>query len=135
MSKIDLIKDAQLQKWAICVYGLGYLGRRLLLEIPSLFGLIPNYYCDGDDKKVDSIKLAGAQPIYKNEILQMKEHCLVFILVDDPYDIEIQNMLSNNTFLYTITLRELVQLDDVIKLFYGNQFYKKYISLSDYSKK
>lgn len=129
------IRTAKNQKWSVIVYGLGYLGKRLYLEIPSMFGLKPDFYTDGNDKKVDSIKLEELQPLHKDQLLRMKENCIVFILVDDPFDVEIKNMLSVNPFLYTVTLREIVQFDEVINIFYGNQFYEKYSRLISYAEK
>lgn len=133
MSKYDYIKKAQKEKWKVCVYGLGYLGKRLCFEIPKLFDLVPDYYSDGDSLKVDSIKIDNVKPIYKKNLLELNTSCLVFILVDDPYDLEIQKTLLANSNLYSITLRELVLMDEVICRFYGNEIYEKYKNLEEYS--
>lgn len=133
MKNYNYIKKAQKDNWKICVYGLGYLGKRLYLEIPQLFNFFPDYYSDGDDIKVDSINIENVKPIYKKELLEFDSLCLVFILVDDPYDLEIQKSLSTNSNLYSITLRELVLMDEVIFKFYGNEIYEKYKNLEEYS--
>ena len=130
---ITVINQAKTENWMVCVYGLGYLGKRLYKEIPSIFGLSANYYSDGSDDKVDNVILPEMTGIYKDELLKIKEPVLVFILVDDPYDIEIQKNLSLNVKLHTITLRELTQMKEVIIYFYGNKFYAEYICLPDNS--
>lgn len=128
-----LLDVAKKEKWGVCVYGLGYLGKRLYKIIPNMLGLSAQYYCDGDDSKVDSIILPGMRGIHKEDLIKAKDPAIIFILVDDPYDLEIQKMLSVNDHLHTVTLRELAHMDDVIESFYGVTLYKKYKELPDYS--
>lgn len=129
----DIIETAKKENWMICTYGLGYLGRRLYEDIPSMFGLSAGFYSDGNNSKVDSIELIGMKRIYKDDLINIKHHVLVFILVDDPYDIEIQKTLSVNNKLHTFTLRELVQMESIIRIFYGDELFDKYEKLPDYS--
>ena len=93
------------------------------------------YYCDGDDSKVDSIILPGMKGIHKEDLIKAKDPAIIFILVDDPYDLEIQKMLAVNDHLHTVTLRELALMDDVIESFYGRELYEKYKELPNYSVK
>ena len=116
----------------VCTYGLGYLGKRLYKEIPGLFGIKADYFCDGSDEKVDSIKLEGMKGIYKKDLINSKILFLVFILVDDPYDIEIQNELLINKGLYTVTLREMAQMDEVMMRFYGDEVFFRLMALKNY---
>ena len=129
----EIIKHAKNENWDICTYGLGYLGKRLYKVIPDMLGLSAQYYCDGDDSKVDSIILPGMKGIHKEDLIKAKDPAIIFILVDDPYDLEIQKMLAVNDHLHTVTLRELALMDDVIESFYGEALYKKYKELTDYS--
>lgn len=126
---MELARDGAIK---VCTYGLGYLGKRLYDEIPRIFGLVPRYFCDGNDQKVDSIKLAGLEGIYKQDLINTNVSYLVFILVDDPYDLEIQKELSANKKLFTLTLREMAQMDEVIKKFYGDQIYAGLLRVGDY---
>ncbi len=129
----EIIEHAKNENWDTCTYGLGYLGKRLYKVIPNMLGFSAQYYCDGDDDKVDSIILPGMQGIHKADLIKADSPAIVFILVDDPYDIEIQDMLSVNNYLHTVTLRELALMDDVIESFYGKALYEKYKELPDYS--
>lgn len=130
---IGIIQQAKEKNWMICTYGLGYLGKRLYKEIPGMFELSAQFYCDGDDGKVDSVILPEMKGIYLKDLLEVRYPTIVFILVDDPYDMEIQEILSINDNLYTITLRELSQMNYVIKAFYGEAVFEKYKKLPDYS--
>ena len=130
--EIKTTEQAKNEDWDVCVYGLGYLGKRLYNDIPEIFGLRARYYCDGDNAKVMSVNLPGIIGIYKETLLKTKSPTIVFILVDDPYDIEIQEMLSLNHNLYTITLREMVQMENVIRLFYGDNLFAKFLRLPNY---
>jgi hypothetical protein len=129
----EIITLAKIENWDICTYGLGYLGKRLYNIIPDMIGLSAQYYCDGDDGKVDSIRLPGMKGIHKEDLIKAESPKIIFILVDDPYDLEIQKKLSINDYLHTVTLRELALMDDVIESFYGEVLYKKYKELPDYS--
>ncbi|WP_022773698.1 hypothetical protein [Butyrivibrio sp. AE2015] len=124
--KEDYLKKAREENWKICTYGLGYLGKRLRHIIPELFGLKPDFYCDSNDIKVKEAGFEDADPIYRNELKMIKEPIIVFILTDDPYDIEIQNDLSTNKSLFTYTLRELALMDQVIHVFYGDELFEMY---------
>ncbi len=130
---IGIIERAKKENWMICTYGLGYLGKRLYKDIPGMFELSAKFYCDGDDGKVDSVILPEMKGIYIKDLLEVRHPTIVFILVDDPYDMEIQEMLSANDNLYTVTLRELAQMNYIIKAFYGDAVFEKYKKLPDYS--
>lgn len=115
----------------ICAYGWGYLGKKLYIEIPKMFSVSADYICDGDDKKVDEINIEGITAIHKEELLQSSERMVVFILVDDPYDLQIAAELKRNDLLLTVSLRELVQMDEIIRAFYGDEIYNLYVNLKD----
>lgn len=115
----------------ICAYGWGYLGKKLYVEIPQMFGVKADYICDGDDKKVDEISIDGITPIHKDKLLNTKERTVVFILVDDPYDLQIEQSLKVNDCLLTVSLRELAQMNQIIKAFYGDEIYDLYLNLKD----
>ena len=83
--------------------------------------------------KVDSVILPEMKGIYIKDLLEVRHPTIVFILVDDPYDMEIQEILSINDNLYAMTLRELSQMNYVIKAFYGEAVFEKYKKLPDYS--
>lgn len=127
-----IIEQAQNGAISICTYGLGYLGKRLYKEIPGMFGIKADYFCDSSNEKVESISLEGMKGIYKEDLIKSDIHFLVFILVDDPYDIEIQNELLENKALYTVTLREMAQMDEVMRIFYGDEIFDRLVSLMDY---
>ena len=128
-------EHALAENWNICTYGLGYLGKRLYKEIPDIFGLKANFFCDGNDEKVDSVQLPEMTGIYRNDLIRSENPVLVFILVDDPYDIEIQDALSVNRKLHTLTLREMAQMSIVMRSFYGEDLYNRYLGLKDYRMK
>lgn len=131
MNKSELLKQAIHEKWTVCTYGLGYLGKRLYKEIPDMFGLKALFFSDSDDNKVDKISLPDISPIHRAELLETADKTIVFILVDDPYDLEIEKDLSVNSNILTVSLRELALMSDVIYKFYGDDIYSKYIKLSD----
>ena len=126
---VKYIEKARQEGWSVCTYGLGYLGKRLYKDIPSIFGLSADCYCDGNDSNVESIVLPGMKGIYKDDLIKTPNPTIVFILVDNPYDIEIKKILSVNKSLHTLTLRELTQMNSVIKEFYGEELFEKYMAL------
>ncbi len=127
--KEEYLAKAKKEKWKVCTYGLGYLGKRLRHEIPEMFGLEPYYYCDSNDDKVDAVVFDDSVPIHKNQIKALSEPIIVFILVDDPFDLEIENDLKENKNLYTYTLRQLALMDKVIHDFYGDEMFEMYKKL------
>lgn len=124
-----LFETAKNEKWDICIYGLGYLGKKLYKSIPSIFGFEAKYYCDSDNEKVDKKEHTGMIGIYKEELLRTDRPMLIFILVDDPYDLQIMKELSINSNLITVSLRELVEMDYVKEKFFGRELYAKYLKL------
>ncbi len=132
--KQNYIKQAREEHWKVCVYGLGYLGKRLYREIPGIFGLVPDLYSDGNDEKVDATGYKSVLGIYKRDLLTVNEPVLVFILTDNPIDKEIDKALSKNHYLHTVSIREVIQMDETIRSFYGNDLYVKYKKLNEYER-
>ncbi len=128
-----IISHARAGNINVCIYGLGYLGMRLYEVIPEIFDLKAEYYCDGNNERVRSTTLCDMKRIYKTELIESDTPFLVFVLVDDPYDLEIQRELSQNDKLYTLTLREMAQMEDVMKKFYGDDLFGKIMALPNYS--
>lgn len=125
-----LFEIAKKEKWDICIYGLGYLGKKLYKSIPSIFGFDAKYYCDSDNEKVDKEEFPGMIGVYKEELLSTGRSMLIFILVDDPYDLQIMKELSTNSNLVTVSLRELAEMDYVKEKFFGRELYEKYLKLN-----
>ncbi len=115
--------------WEVCLYGLGHLGQRLWQSIPGMLNIKADMYTDSNRNKVDSVSLPGLHPIYVEDLLKINEDVLVLVLVDDPYDDEIAAKLGINNRLHIVTLRELTRLNFVIRNFYGEDLYKKYLEL------
>ncbi len=126
----ECLSKARKDNWRVCVYGLGYMGKRLFEEIPGIFGLKADCYCDGDDEKVDNTRLGELQPMHISELLTASAPVLVFVLVDDPFDIEIVKKLRINKNLYVYSLRDLLEVDTVIKHYYGEDFYLRFQKLA-----
>ena len=127
--KESLIGRAKEEDWIVCTYGLGYLGKKLYEEIPGVFGLKTNLFSDSDSLKVDAVALEGIKGIHKQELLAFAHPVLVFVLVDDPYDLQIKEDLSANPNLVIVTLRELAEMDYVKELLYGKDLFEKYLQL------
>lgn len=125
----ELLSKAKKSNYIICVYGLGKLGQRLYNEIPSIYGLKADIYSDGDDKKVDAISLEGIKGVHVEELIKISVETVVFVLVDDPYDIDIKNNLSVNKKLHIVTLRELAEDDIVIRYYYGVDCMKEFSNI------
>ena len=133
--KYSFIKQAQKEHWKVCVYGLGYLGKRLYRIVPDIFGLTPDLYSDGNDEKVESAGYDGITGVYKRDLLAVNEPVLVFILADNPIDKDIEKTLSENSYLHTVSIREVIQMDDTIRSFYGDDLFAKYKKLEEYRRR
>lgn len=132
--KYNIITCAREEHWKVCVYGLGYLGQRLYRLVPDIFGLAPQFYSDGNDEKVDAAGYDGITALYKKDLLAIEEPVLVFVLADNPVDREIEKMLLKNHNLHIVLLREVIQMDETIRSFYGEELYDMYVKLTDYSR-
>lgn len=124
--KEKLIERAIGDGWMVCCYGLGHMGKTVCSEIPKIFNLTVSLFCDRDDERVRRFVLEGARPIYLNDLLSAAEDILVFVLVDDPYDVEIVENLSINPHLHLITLRDMLDMDEVIRYYFGEELYGIY---------
>ena len=124
--KEKLIERAIGDGWMVCCYGLGHMGKTVCSEIPKIYHLKISLFCDRDDESVGRFVLEGARPIYLNDLLSAVEDILVFVLVDDPYDVEIVENLSINPHLHLITLRDMLDMDEVIKYYFGEELYGIY---------
>lgn len=133
IQKHNYIKQTRQEQWKVCVYGLGYLGQRLYRLIPSIFDLTPDVYSDGNDEKVDVAGYDDISGVYKRDLLTVSEPVLVFILADNPIDKEIEKTLSENRYLHTVSIREVIQMDETVRSFYGDDLYAKYKKLEEYS--
>lgn len=125
----ELFRNWTKVKWKVCIYGLGYLGRRLFNTIPDILGIKVDMYSDSDRSKVDSASFTDVCGIYVEDLLKIEEDVVVLVMADDPYDDEIETMLSVNKYLHTITLRQLTHLGIVIENFYGESLHMKYMAL------
>ena len=116
------------EKWQVCVYGLGNLGMKLYEEVPGIFNLHANLFSDGNDDKVNNTTIEGMKGIFLKDLLESSKDILVFVLVDNPYDSQIEEKLSINSKLHVCTLRKLTKLEKVFEYYYGAKM------LSDYQK-
>lgn len=130
--KENYIDTARKDRWAVCVYGLGFLGQRLYNTVPDLFGLKAAYFCDGDDEKVDNARLPGLSGIRKSELMKTDVPVLVFVLADNPVDRIIADSLSANPNLNVVTIRDVIRMDEAIRSFYQDELYSRYTGLRDW---
>ena len=129
MNYDELFRRWPEKEWKVCIYGLGYLGKRLYQVIPEILGIKVDMCSDSDRKKVDQEVIPGVKGIYIEELLKSEEDVVVLVMADDPYDDEIEKTLSINKHLHTVTLRQLTHLPIVIEKFYGERLYRKYLEL------
>lgn len=127
--KKEIIKKAIDNKWEVCCYGLGFLGKKLYSEIPSIFNLKATLLCDGNDRCVEVFSKQDTRAIYLKELLIVKKDILVFVLVDDPMDGEIIDNLCINPCLHLVTLRDLLNMEDVVKYYFDDELYDIYSQL------
>lgn len=127
---IDLARDGC---WKVCIYGLGFLGKRIAGRLSDILHLKIDFYCDGNPQVVDSFHLSDATGIYKEELMKTREAVLVPILVDYPYDDEICKELAENSCLHPVRLRDIAALDEVMANFYGDELYERYLKLETIS--
>ena len=104
---------------------MGYLGERLSDLPKRLFGLDSIVFCDGNDSKVEDGLFQGKCCLFKHELMEVREDYLVFVLVDYPYDEVIVESLSGNHCLHTLTMMDLLNMDLVMKDFYGESLYSE----------
>ena len=124
-----IIDRARDERWKVCIYGLGYLGKKIAGRLPDILHIKIDYYCDGNAGNVASFNLPGAFGIEKDALKGICEAVLVLILVDYPYDDVIQKELAGNLWLHTVRIRDIVAMDEVVADFYGDDLYKRYQSL------
>ncbi len=124
-----IIDCARTEKWKVCIYGLGYLGRKISGRVIDILHLQIDFYCDGNKKSVDSFHFPDAIGIYKERLMEIKESVLVLILVDYPNDIEICSELAGNPCLHTVRLWDIAAMEEVMADFYGDELYKLYRKL------
>lgn len=124
-----IIDRAREESWKVCIYGLGYLGKKIAGRLPDILHIKIDYYCDGNAENVESFRLSGAVGIEKESLKGVREEVLVLILVDYPYDDEIRKELAGNPCLHTVRLRDIAAIDEVAADFYGADLYKRYQSL------
>lgn len=125
----NIINRARDERWKVCIYGLGYLGKKIAYRLPDILHIKIDYYCDGNAENVASFALPGALGIEKETLMRTYEAVLVLILVDYPYDDVIQKELAGNVWLHAVRIRDVAALDEVAADFYGNDLYKCYQSL------
>lgn len=124
-----IIDRARDERWKVCIYGLGYLGKKIAGRLPDILHIKIDYYCDGNAGNVASFNLPGAVGVEKEALKGVCEAVLVLILVDYPYDDVIQKELDGNLWLHTVRIRDIVAMDEVAADFYGDDLYKRYQSL------
>ena len=130
LDRKNVIKQSKKNTWRVCCYGLGHMGKRLNREIPGIFGLKPELFCDGNSERVETFALEGAVPIFLDELLNAKDDILVFVLVDDPQDKAIKENLSVNPYLHVLTLRDLLESDKVMRHYFGKELFDIYSELN-----
>lgn len=131
----NMIKQARDENWKTCIYGLGYIGRRMSARLAGILHVNIDFYCDGNPQSVDSFQLSGAVGIYKEKLKKIKENVLVVLLVDYPYDDEIREELLDNPYLHTVRLRDIAAMDEVAAGFYGKDLYECYKKLKRFPDK
>ncbi len=116
-------------EWKVCLYGLGYLGKKLYQVIPDMLGIKIDMCSDSDREKVDQEVIPGIKGIHVEDLMKYEDDVVVLVMADDPYDDEIEKKLLVNNHLHVITIRQLTHLPLVIEKFYGEKLYSKYLEL------
>lgn len=124
-----IIDRARDEGWKVCIYGLGYLGKKIAGRLSDILHIKIDYYCDGNIDNVESFCMSGAVGIDKETLKRVCEAVLVLILVDYPYDDVIQEELAGNPCLHTVRIRDIAAMDKVAADFYGADLYRCYQSL------
>lgn len=125
----NMVDCARTENWKVCIYGLGYLGKRVSEKLEDILHLKIDLYCDRNKDLVDTFRLPGAVGIYREQLIESEKDMLVLLLVDYPYDDEIQRELACNRRLHTLRLRNMAAMDEVIHKFYGDVLYETYKNL------
>ncbi|MCM1415719.1 MAG: DUF616 domain-containing protein [bacterium] len=131
----EIVECARNEKWKVCIYGLGYFGKKIADRLSDILHIKIDYYCDGNAENVASFHLPGAAGIEKKTLMGMCEDVLVLILVDYPYDDVIQKELAGNCRLHTVRIRDVAAMDEVAADFYGEDLYRRYQNLEKISEK
>lgn len=125
----NIVDCARMENWSVCIYGLGYLGKRVSGKLADILHLKIDFYCDKNSESVDAFRLPGAVGIYREQLVESEEDMLILLLVDYPYDDEIRDELACNGYLHILRLRDMVAMDEVIHGFYGDALYGTYKNL------
>lgn len=96
------IELAKQNKWEICCYGMGIIGKAAIDNIFPLLDIKIDFFCDRNMEKEEEIKGRKEKWISVDELINTTRDSLVFIMVGKKYDTEVEKILCINSKIHII---------------------------------
>ena len=105
-------------KWKICSYGLGRMGKRLGYNLLKWLEVEPNYYCDKNPDVLENYSVAEKKKIKFEDLLRIEEEVLVFVVMGEEYSQNAKQELEQNSHLHVVTWQQLMRDDELIQEYF-----------------
>lgn len=122
MDVTNIINEFQKNNDKMCIYGMGKIGTSFYKKIIKIYGLNIDFFSDAD---IDNIDIGDAVKISKNDLLEIKERVLVFLLVSGKKEAEIVKEFTGKENFKIVTYNQILRDKVFIKKFYGINDEKK----------
>lgn len=109
----DIIKFAHDKKFKICIWGAGYLGKTLGYNILKQLDIVPDYYCDNNEKLWGKEVQDGIFCVDYHRLLKEKEKIIWFVFIGTLHiDAVVEQLLQMQIFNF-VTFAEIISFPEV----------------------
>lgn len=112
------IFEAQKNRWNVCLYGMGKIGKNCIQDIKRITGLCVTHICDSSDDVINGFSPLENRIISRTDLLNTKERFLVIVTVGSRLEKDVVEGLNDCELLEVITLGDLCSLDSSIDAFF-----------------
>lgn len=90
------ISEAQKNRWNVCLYGMGKIGKNCIQDIKRITGLNVTHICDSNDDALDGVSSQENKKICRADLLNTKERFLVIVTVGSRLENDIVEGLNGD---------------------------------------
>jgi len=112
------IELARKEGSAVCIWGAGYMGKGLGYDILKEMNIVPNYYCDNNEKLWGEEIIDGINCVNYRHIFIDKKNIVCFVFVANHNVNSVVNQLQELGICYYVTLAEMLSLPGVLSNFF-----------------
>lgn len=114
----QLVEQAQSVDYQVCIWGAGYIGRGVGLNLLEQLGICVDYYCDNNQELFGKEIIDGIICEDFQKLIDNRDTTVCFLIMRSDYIGEVYEQLKNMKIKNIVTYQELLEIDGIVEGYY-----------------